>query len=130
MSWNTQSVNCHQLSQGEHIGALSFKGELTCFNSTTNITSPNGVPIRYKEVPSGICEMNPSVKSYAGYVATTPTQNTFFYCRSDSPRYVAKVLTYFRSLRSAYEQILGANVILSRCEASNWADKYEQHNVA
>jgi Serine carboxypeptidase len=26
-----------------------------------------GIKVRYKEVPNGICETNPKVKSYAGY---------------------------------------------------------------
>jgi carboxypeptidase D len=26
-----------------------------------------GVPVRYKKVPAGICELDPDVKSYSGY---------------------------------------------------------------
>ena len=26
-----------------------------------------GIPVRYKQVPAGICELNPDVKSYSGY---------------------------------------------------------------
>jgi hypothetical protein len=26
-----------------------------------------GVPVRYKQVPAGICELDPDVKSYSGY---------------------------------------------------------------
>jgi hypothetical protein len=25
------------------------------------------IPVRYKQVPAGICELDPSVKSYSGY---------------------------------------------------------------
>jgi carboxypeptidase D len=34
----------------------------------TNATGYAGVPVRYKEVPTGICELDPNVKSYTGYV--------------------------------------------------------------
>lgn len=27
----------------------------------------NGIQVRYKEVPTGICEQDPKVKSYSGY---------------------------------------------------------------
>ena len=27
-----------------------------------------GIPVRYKQVPAGICELDPDVKSYSGYV--------------------------------------------------------------
>ena len=33
----------------------------------TNATGYAGVPVRYKEVPTGICELDPHVKSYSGY---------------------------------------------------------------
>jgi hypothetical protein len=26
-----------------------------------------GIPVRYKQVPAGICELDPDVKSYSGY---------------------------------------------------------------
>lgn len=26
-----------------------------------------GIPVRYKQVPTGICELDPDVKSYSGY---------------------------------------------------------------
>lgn len=34
----------------------------------TNATGYMGVPVRYKQVPEGICELTPNVKSYSGYV--------------------------------------------------------------
>ena len=37
----------------------------------TDLTSTTGwldLPVRYKEVPDGICELTPGVKSYSGYV--------------------------------------------------------------
>jgi hypothetical protein len=38
-----------------------------------------GVPIRYKQVPSGICELDPNVKSYSGYADVAPDQHMFWW---------------------------------------------------
>ncbi|KAH8888075.1 alpha/beta-hydrolase [Thozetella sp. PMI_491] len=38
----------------------------------------NGFTVRFKQVPNGICETNPNVKSFAGYVDVTPTQHMYF----------------------------------------------------
>lgn len=38
-----------------------------------------GVSVRYKEVPSGICELDPNVKSYSGYADVGPGQHVFFW---------------------------------------------------
>lgn len=38
-----------------------------------------GINIRYKEVPSGICELDPSVKSYSGYADVDIDQHLFFW---------------------------------------------------
>lgn len=35
--------------------------------------------VRYKEVPTGICELDPSVKSFSGYVDTAENQHIFFW---------------------------------------------------
>lgn len=48
-----------------------------------------GVNVRYKEVPAGICELDPSVKSYAGYADVGPDQHIFFWffeARKGDPR--------------------------------------------
>lgn len=38
-----------------------------------------GVSVRYKEVPTGICELNSSVKSYSGYADVSEDQHIFFW---------------------------------------------------
>ena len=38
-----------------------------------------GVPIRYKQVPSDICELDPNVKSYSGYADVAPDQHMFWW---------------------------------------------------
>lgn len=48
----------------------------------TNFTTATGhanVSLRYNEVPTGICELDPSVKSYAGYADVGPNQHLFFW---------------------------------------------------
>ncbi|KAI9817502.1 MAG: hypothetical protein M1827_001112 [Pycnora praestabilis] len=37
------------------------------------------ISVRYKQVPTGICELDPSVKSYSGYVDVAPNQHIFFW---------------------------------------------------
>jgi carboxypeptidase C (cathepsin A) len=57
----------------------------------TDLTSVEGFfnqTVRYKEVPEGICELTPGVKSYSGYVDISPEQSVFwwfFEARNDEP---------------------------------------------
>jgi hypothetical protein len=44
-----------------------------------NATGYMGIPVRYKEVPTGICEQDPTVKSYTGYVDVSENQHIFFW---------------------------------------------------
>ena len=37
------------------------------------------LPVRWKEVPEGTCELTPGVKSYSGYVDVAPNQSIFFW---------------------------------------------------
>lgn len=48
-----------------------------------------GVSVRYKEVPAGICELDPAVKSYSGYADVGEDQHIFwwfFEARHGNPR--------------------------------------------
>lgn len=38
-----------------------------------------GIPVRYKQVPPGICEQNPKVKSFSGYADIAKDQHSFFW---------------------------------------------------
>lgn len=38
-----------------------------------------GVSVRYKEVPAGICETTPGVKSYSGYADVAQDEHIFFW---------------------------------------------------
>lgn len=47
-----------------------------------------GIQVRYKEVPVGICELDPNVKSYSGYADVAPHQHIFFWffeARNEDP---------------------------------------------
>jgi len=47
------------------------------------------IPVRYKEVKTGICETDPKVKSYSGYVDVAPDQHIFFWffeSRNEDPK--------------------------------------------
>lgn len=37
------------------------------------------LPVRYKEVPEGICELTPGVKSYSGYVDIEEQEHIFWW---------------------------------------------------
>lgn len=48
----------------------------------TDLISATGyynMPVRYKEVPEGICELTPGVKSYSGYVDLAEDQHIFWW---------------------------------------------------
>ncbi|KAI8627318.1 Alpha/Beta hydrolase protein [Xylariaceae sp. FL1651] len=38
-----------------------------------------GIPVRYKQVPTGICELDPDVKSYSGYADVGENEHIFFW---------------------------------------------------
>ncbi|KAL6712211.1 hypothetical protein ACN47E_000088 [Coniothyrium glycines] len=38
-----------------------------------------GIHVRYKEVPAGVCELDPNVKSYSGYVDVDDDQHMFWW---------------------------------------------------
>ncbi|KAL8922365.1 MAG: hypothetical protein Q9208_005218 [Pyrenodesmia sp. 3 TL-2023] len=48
-------------------------GDLITTKGYANLT------VRYKQVPNGICELDPNVKSYSGYVDIAPDQHIFFW---------------------------------------------------
>lgn len=57
----------------------------------TNLTSAVGyanVSVRYTQVPAGICELDPDVKSFSGYADVAPNQHIFwwfFEARNEDP---------------------------------------------
>lgn len=63
--------------------ALAVPTVLTQFVSApTDLISKKGyydLSVRYKQVPDGICELTPGVKSYSGYVDIAPEQHIFWW---------------------------------------------------
>lgn len=48
-------------------------------NGFTTKTGYAGIPVRFKEVPAGTCELDPKVKSYSGYADVDENQHIFFW---------------------------------------------------
>jgi len=51
-------------------------------SAPTDLTETNGYynqTVRYKQVPEGICELTPGVKSFSGYVDVAPEQSVFWW---------------------------------------------------
>jgi carboxypeptidase C (cathepsin A) len=48
-------------------------------NDLTTAQGYAGIPVRYKQVPVGICEEDPRVKSFAGYSDVAPDQHIFWW---------------------------------------------------
>src|SRR5271156_6604985 len=44
----------------------------------TTATGYDNLTVRYKQVPTGICETDPNVNTYAGYVDVAPNKHIFF----------------------------------------------------
>ncbi|OAA71492.1 Peptidase S10, serine carboxypeptidase [Cordyceps fumosorosea ARSEF 2679] len=63
------------LGLGSH-AAAQFVTPPTGF---TKVTGYAGVPVRYKQVPPGICELDPKVRSFSGYADVAPDQHMFFW---------------------------------------------------
>ena len=60
-----------------------------------------GINVRYKEVPTGICEMDPDVKSYSGYADVAENQHIFWcVCMWWAPSYRDLLVTGGSSSRA------------------------------
>lgn len=59
-----------------HLASGQFVKTPTNF---TTKTGHAGVQVRYKEVPAGICELGPNVKSYSGYADVAPHEDIFWW---------------------------------------------------
>jgi carboxypeptidase C (cathepsin A) len=58
-------------------GALSqFVAEPSGFTTKKGYA---GINVRYKEIPTGICELDPKVKSYTGYADVAENEHIFFW---------------------------------------------------
>lgn len=60
-------------------GVLAKNGFVEPPTGFTTKAGHANTTVRYKSVPAGICETNPSVKSYSGYVDTAENEHMFFW---------------------------------------------------
>ncbi|TRX88425.1 hypothetical protein FHL15_010681 [Xylaria flabelliformis] len=64
------------------LAALSTTAQAQFVKPPTDLKRVMGyadIPVRYKEVPTGICELDPRVKSYSGYADVGPDEHIFFW---------------------------------------------------
>ncbi|KAI1805603.1 alpha/beta-hydrolase [Daldinia bambusicola] len=57
-------------------GLAQFVAPPTCLEE---VIGHAGVPVRYKEVPAGTCELDPNVKSYSGYADVGEDEHIFWW---------------------------------------------------
>ncbi|KAI5370128.1 putative peptidase S10, serine carboxypeptidase, serine carboxypeptidase, serine active [Septoria linicola] len=60
-------------------GAMSAAAQFVPMPTDLDTTTGNGYPVRYKEVPAGICETVEGVRSFSGYVDVEDNQHLFFW---------------------------------------------------
>ncbi|KAI1335689.1 alpha/beta-hydrolase [Xylariaceae sp. FL0016] len=61
------------------LGGVARAQFVTPPSSLNETTGYAGIPVRYKEVPTGICELDPNVKSYSGYADVSDDEHIFFW---------------------------------------------------
>ncbi len=67
------------LAAGLALGTSAVAQFVPAPSGFTNVTGYADVPVRYKQVPAGICEQDPAVKSFAGYADVAEDQHSFFW---------------------------------------------------
>ncbi|KAI9744708.1 MAG: hypothetical protein M1818_001633 [Claussenomyces sp. TS43310] len=61
------------------IAATALAQFLPAPTDLTHATGYAGIPVRYKQVPTGICELDPDVKSFSGYADVSENEHIFFW---------------------------------------------------
>ncbi|KAI5863341.1 alpha/beta-hydrolase [Durotheca rogersii] len=64
------------------LGVIARRGLAQWVKPPTSLeeaTGYAGIPVRYKEVPAGTCELDPDVKSYSGYADVGEDQHIFWW---------------------------------------------------
>ncbi|KAH7031457.1 carboxypeptidase S1 [Microdochium trichocladiopsis] len=73
---------------GSTLVSMALGQFLTPPTTLTQTMGAAGIPVRYKQVPAGICELDPDVKSYSGYSDVGEDQHIFwwfFEARNQNP---------------------------------------------
>lgn len=68
-----------------HLACAQFVPAPTDLNETTGYLD---IPVRFKQVPDGICETTPGVQSFSGYVDIEEDEHIFFWffeARNEDP---------------------------------------------
>ncbi|KAB5517476.1 Alpha/Beta hydrolase protein [Coniochaeta sp. 2T2.1] len=84
-----------------------------------------GIPVRYKEVPAGICELDPRVKSYSGYADVDKDQHIFFWffeARNVDP--LTAPLTVWMNGGPGSSSMIGLHQELGPCGVDNKGNVY------
>ncbi|KAI1867757.1 uncharacterized protein JN550_006898 [Neoarthrinium moseri] len=88
-----------------------------------------GVPVRFKEVPAGICELDPNVKSFSGYADVADDQHIFwwfFEARGINPEYAP--LTVWINGGPGSSSMLGLFQELGPCGVDYFGNIYSNRN--
>jgi carboxypeptidase C (cathepsin A) len=61
------------------LGAVAVAQFVTPPDDLIETLGHAGVPVRYKKVPTGICELDPNVQSYSGYADVAEDHHIFWW---------------------------------------------------
>ncbi|KAE8141468.1 peptidase S10, serine carboxypeptidase [Aspergillus pseudotamarii] len=89
------------------------------------ITTANNVTIRYKEPGAeGVCETTPGVKSYSGYVDTSPESHTFFWFFEARHNPETAPITLWLNGGPGSDSLIGLFEELGPCHVNSTFDDY------
>lgn len=85
-SFSSTAASCSNMSTLAAVAALAVAVIPNAFAqfvpAPTDLITTEGyanVSVRYKEVPTGICELDPNVKTYSGYADISEQEHIFFW---------------------------------------------------
>ncbi|KNG81454.1 carboxypeptidase S1 [Aspergillus nomiae NRRL 13137] len=89
------------------------------------LTTANNVTIRYKEPgKEGVCETTPGVKSYSGYVDTSPESHTFFWFFEARHNPETAPITLWLNGGPGSDSLIGLFEELGPCQINSTFDDY------
>lgn len=120
-----------KLSAASRFALISLSGLASSqfVPAPTDLTETKGyldLPVRYKQVPEGICELTPGVKSYSGYVDIEQDQHIFwwfFEARNENPH--TAPLTVWINGGPGSSSMIGLFEELGPCRVDSNGDVYD-----